>query len=172
MMNKFQIAVLGLIVLFVLAAVLYYVKPSLFNLIPMMSEESYENACAKDKDTTVPEASDGFSGSPKPLMSDEEDPTRLNAEPKDCFPQEHLDPKDLLPNDTTTKWAQTNPSGQGNIGEQNFLDAGYHIGINTVGQSMRNANLQFRSEPPNPQTRVSPWLQSTIDPDLGRKPLE
>jgi hypothetical protein len=105
-------------------------------------------------------------------MSDDEDPTKNNSTPKDCFPKDHLNPKDLLPSEAATKWAQTNPSGQGSIGDQNFLGAGYHVGINTVGQSMRNANLQLRSEPPNPQKLVSPWLQSTIDPDLNRKPLE
>jgi hypothetical protein len=56
--------------------------------------------------------------------------------------------------------------------DKNFLEAGYHVGINTVGQSNRNANLQLRSEPPNPQMSVSPWMQSTIEPDLARKPLE
>ena len=32
--------------------------------------------------------------------------------------------------------------------------------------------MQVRSEPPNPQVKVSPWQQSTIEPDMGRKPLE
>ena len=53
-----------------------------------------------------------------------------------------------------------------------FLNAGHHIGIDTVGQSLRNANLQLRSEPPNPQESVGPWLNSTIEPDLMRVPLE
>ena len=26
--------------------------------------------------------------------------------------------------------------------------------------------------PPNPQVKVSPWLQSTIEPDTNRKPME
>jgi len=32
--------------------------------------------------------------------------------------------------------------------------------------------MQIRSEPPNPQKKVGPWMQSTIEPDLGRKALE
>ena len=47
-----------------------------------------------------------------------------------------------------------------------------NLGINTVGQSLRNANLQLRSEPPNPQVSVSPWMNSSIGPDLLRRPLE
>ena len=44
--------------------------------------------------------------------------------------------------------------------------------IDTVGQSLRNANLQIRSEPPNPQLNVGPWNQSTIESDFLRPPLE
>jgi len=54
----------------------------------------------------------------------------------------------------------------------NLLKAGYHIGIDTVGQSLRNANLQIRSEPPNPQVNTGIWQQSTITPDFMRPPLE
>ena len=90
-----------------------------------------------------------------------------------CFPkQKELKPEDLLPKDMNTKWAQVNPSGQGMLADRNFLDAGHHVGINTVGQTLRNANYSVRSEIPNPQIKVSPWMQSTIDPDVGRKPLE
>ena len=39
-------------------------------------------------------------------------------------------------------------------------------------QVLRNANLQLRSEPPNPQVKVSPWLQTTIETDTNRRPLE
>jgi hypothetical protein len=37
---------------------------------------------------------------------------------------------------------------------------------------LRNPNLQLRSEPPNPQLKVSPWNQTTIESDLNRRPLE
>ncbi len=79
---------------------------------------------------------------------------------------------DLLPQDKSSVWASVNPEGQGSLADKNFLQAGYHIGINTVGQTLRNANLQLRSEPPCPQVQVSPWLQSTIEPDVSRRPME
>jgi hypothetical protein len=85
---------------------------------------------------------------------------------------EQLGADDLLPTDDSSLWAQVNPSGEGSLKDRNFLQSGYHIGINTVGQTLRNANQQLRSEPPNPQVKVSPWLQTTIEPDLGRKPME
>ena len=92
--------------------------------------------------------------------------------PSECYPKDTLTPQDLLPQDSNSTWAQTVPAGQGSLGDQNFLNAGFHVGINTVGQSLRNANLQLRSEPANPQMKVSPWLQTTIEPDTNRKALE
>ena len=97
---------------------------------------------------------------------------KKNQLPNDCYPKDQLTPKDLLPQDPNSKWAQVNPAGQGEVGDQNFLNAGHHIGINTVGQTLRNANLQLRSEPPNPQVKVSPWLQTTIEPDTNRRAME
>jgi len=82
-----------------------------------------------------------------------------------CFAKDRLTSADLLPKDANSKWAQLNPAGAGEVTDQNYLTAGYHIGINTVGQSLRNANLQLRYEIPNPQIAVSPWLISTIEPD-------
>jgi hypothetical protein len=90
-----------------------------------------------------------------------------------CYPRDRLTAEDLLPKDAAnSKWSQLNPIGQGDVQDQNFLTAGYHIGVNTQGQSLRNANYQLRSEPSNPQISVSPWSISTIEPDTNRKALE
>ena len=86
---------------------------------------------------------------------------------------EQLTAKDLLPaNDEADIWAETNPEGEGIVADKNFLTAGYHIGVDTVGQSLRNANYGLRSEPPNPREVVSPWMNTTIDADRNRRPLE
>jgi hypothetical protein len=99
-------------------------------------------------------------------------PMAAAKKPQGCYPREQLNPMELLPSDPNSQWAQVNPTGAGDIQGKNFLSAGALIGINTIGQSMRNSNLQLRAEPPNPQVQVSPWLQSTIEPDLSRRPLE
>ena len=91
-----------------------------------------------------------------------------------CTPQKPLDPSDLLPTkqaDEIAKFNSENPQGDGILKGVNYLDSGFHAGVNTIGQSLRNANLNLREEPPNPRVAVSPWLNSTIDPDLSRKPL-
>jgi len=95
-----------------------------------------------------------------------------NKLPADCFPKDQLNPAELLPGDANSTWAKAVPNGMGELGDQNFLTAGYHVGINTIGSSLRNANYQIRSDPPCPTVQVSPWLQSTIAPDLSRRPLE
>ena len=90
-----------------------------------------------------------------------------------CLPKDQLMPQELLPQDSpANQWSLANPQGSGTLKDKNFLQAGYHVGINTVGQTLRNANLQLRSDPPNPQVQVSPWLQTTINPDTNRKPFE
>ncbi len=90
--------------------------------------------------------------------------------PSSCASSQN--PSDLLPRDSNSQWAQLNPAGKGDLANINLLKAGYHIGIDTVGQSMRNANLQIRSEPPNPQLNVGPWNTSTITGDFMRPSFE
>ena len=92
--------------------------------------------------------------------------------PPSCAKQAVVDPRQLLPNDSNNSFSQMNPAGAGDIQNVSLLKAGYHIGINTVGQSLRNANLQLRSEPANPQLNIGPWNQSSIGPDLSRRALE
>jgi hypothetical protein len=92
--------------------------------------------------------------------------------PSSCSKPNMQNPADLLPKDNNSQWAQLNPAGKGEFANTNFLKAGYHIGIDTIGQTLRNANLQIRSEPANPQVSVGPWNLSTIEPDFMRPPLE
>jgi len=98
--------------------------------------------------------------------------TSMPGVPSSCTQPNIQNPAELLPKDTNSQWAQLNPSGKGELANVNLLKAGYHIGIDTIGQTLRNANLQIRSEPPNPQLSVGPWNQSTIEPDFMRPPLE
>ena len=94
--------------------------------------------------------------------------------PSDCFPKDRLTAEDLLPKDAANnRFSQLHPAGQGAFNDVNLLSAGYLQGINTVGSTLRNANLQLRSEIPNPKNNaISPWQMSTIEPDLLRRPLE
>lgn len=91
--------------------------------------------------------------------------------PPSCTRQPVANPAELLPSGNNA-WGKLNPAGEGDLQNVNLLKAGYHTGVNTVGNTLRNANLQVRSEPPNPVDKVSPWNNTTISPDLMRVPLE
>jgi len=118
--------------------------------------------------TTAP-STDGFAD-----LASMEGPANFGSSgaPAGCYPRDQLTPSDLLPKDQNSVWAEQNPMGPGSLKGKNFLSAGALIGVNTVGQSLRNANYQLRSEPPNPQIPVSIFNQSTIAPDTNRRPLE
>lgn len=98
--------------------------------------------------------------------------TSSHGLPPACSRQQVVDPAELLPKDENSEWAKLNPMGSGDLQNVNLLKSGYHIGINTVSSSLRNANLQLRSEPANPQMTVGPWNNTTISPDINRRPLE
>ena len=87
-----------------------------------------------------------------------------------CNNKPVMDPKQLLPSDNNNEWSNIMPNNDlKNVG---MLNAGHHIGMNTVGSSLRNPNLQVRSEPTIPQTNIGPWNNTTMEPDTLRRPLE
>ncbi len=142
---------------------------------PYIGMDSFMNS-----DGTGPLLGGDSTGGPAPFgdVDEVEQPQgveNLNRTPSTCYPEPSLKPEDLLPAQESKAIQEFNiaqPIGEGILADVNLLDAGAHIGINTVGQSLRNANLQLRSEPPNPQVNVSPWSNTTIGPDLPRRPLE
>jgi len=58
------------------------------------------------------------------------------------------------------------------LANQNFLAATQQIGVDTVLSSLRNPSYDLRNNIPNPINVVSPWLNTTITPDLERRPLD
>jgi hypothetical protein len=84
------------------------------------------------------------------------------------YSENTLSSSELLPKgEIGASWAAVNPVGADDLKGQNFLQAGYHSNINIVGisQTNRNASYDIRSELPNPQAKVGPFLNTTIDPD-------
>jgi len=85
-----------------------------------------------------------------------------------------LSADDLLPKyDDANEFAKENPVTK-LLKEQNFLQSGYHIGINTIVQSNKIPYLDIRSAPPIPKEQVGPWNQSSFErpAGFGRKFLE
>lgn len=185
--------VLGVIAVAVVVLAVYLIDPTLGGLL--RSKDGFEGtlsaAALGNQAANFPGGSGAMStaaamgnpnvaaGNPPPSegfanLGSYEGPSEFgNAQtPEGCYPRDQLTPGELLPKDTSSVWAQQNPLGTGSLKGKNFLSAGALIGVNTVGQSLRNANYQLRSEPPNPQVAVSVFNQSTIEPDTNRRPLE
>jgi len=78
--------------------------------------------------------------------------------------------KDYLPKEKHKDWFEV-PSTTVTLDDANLIDNKDFIGVNTVGSSLRNASLDLRPAPPCPRITVSPWNQSTIDPDTNIRPL-
>lgn len=88
--------------------------------------------------------------------------------------QTQLTTNDLLPQyDDANDFAKQNPVSK-LLQEQNFLQAGYHMGINTVIQSNKIPYLDIRSCPPIPKQDVGPFNNSSYEEPAGsgRRALE
>tara|TARA_Y100001980_G_C14523378_1_gene298779 strand:- start:664 stop:1227 length:564 start_codon:yes stop_codon:yes gene_type:complete len=83
--------------------------------------------------------------------------------PQDLREVDTNKPNDLLPINVSSEWSESHSDPSGILNNVNLLPAGAHIGVDTVGQTLRNANLQLRAEPPNPKMQTGPWNLSTID---------
>jgi len=81
-------------------------------------------------------------------------------------------PQDLLPVDKNSEFAKLNPVTNGKQDLPDLLQAGSLIGVDTIGQTLKNPNLQLRSDPTIEKKNVGPWNNSTFEPDLARVPLE
>jgi hypothetical protein len=81
--------------------------------------------------------------------------------------------KDFLPKEVNDEWFETDFSlAKYQLNDDNLINTEkYIIGINTVGESLKNASYDIRGTIPNPKFIVSPWNNSTYEPDFNLKPL-
>lgn len=158
--------VLALIVLFV--GLNFYSKNKSMILSPFTKLNPGLVSDSDTQDTSEVQGFEAPDGSAAPITG------ITSPEPNGagCATKQISDPADLLPKDTNSEWAQLNPNGVGDLENISLLQAGHHIGINTVGSTLKNANLQVRSEPVIPKTSVGPFLNSSIEPDCSRPKLE
>ncbi len=160
---------MGLAVL-AIAYVLYNYSSSKSNVVSAMSNAGHQvsqQGCGSQN--FQPAHADGHNSGPASAQGT--GTSGMKGLPASCSSKQTVDPKELLPKDNNSEFSKMNPMGSGDLMNANLLKAGHHIGINTVGQSLRNANLQLRSEPANPQMKIGPWNNTTISPD-SRRPME
>lgn len=166
-----HLLLLGIVAVAIALSIYSSKKSTIMDMMTTNSKEKEANAVhqAVQEETNV---------RPSAPLGENEEYARVqglqsrDAGMKNCSKQAMQDPASLLPKDENSEWARLNPSGNGTLDNVNLLKSGYHIGIDTIGNTLRNANLQVRSEPANPQVNVGPWNNTTIAPDLMRVPLE
>jgi len=81
------------------------------------------------------------------------------------------DSNDYLPKELNDTWFDTDFSqAKYNVNDDKLINTErYVIGINTVGQSLKNASYDMRGTIANPKFTVSPWNNSTYEPDYNIK---
>lgn len=80
--------------------------------------------------------------------------------------------KDYLPKEINKEWFDTDFSNARNVNDDNLINPDrFIIGINTIGQSLKSPSWDIRGTIANPKYTVSPWGNSTYEPDYNLKSL-
>jgi len=98
-----------------------------------------------------------------PIISKEKKEKKLTA--KDLLPKESKDDWFDMPYDKKQMYRIENENLLAGASTQS------KIGIDTQGQTLKNASHDLRAAPPNPKFNVGPWNVSTIEPDYNIKPI-
>ncbi|AGC01858.1 hypothetical protein H012_gp605 [Acanthamoeba polyphaga moumouvirus] len=76
----------------------------------------------------------------------------------------------MLPQEIEDDWFDVEPlQCTKKIKGTHLIHPKVHMGINTVGSSLKNGSHDIRGDIPNPKINVSPFLNSTIEPDTNIK---
>ena len=151
-----------LIVLLILAVSIFSYSYSKGTLLDRMSDGS----------TSPPSMSNNVPSSNTPSVIVPSASAGVSAPKNGYSLQPVANQSDLLPKDQNSQWAALNPVGGNSINMPDLLQAGYHVGLDTIGQTLKNPNYQLRSDPIIEKKDVGPWMNSTIEPDYGRVPLD
>lgn len=82
------------------------------------------------------------------------------------------DSAQYLPQEINDEWFKTDFTVAQKVGNDKLINADkYVVGVDTVGQSLKNASHDLRGTIANPKYNVSPWMNSTYEPDYNIKPL-
>jgi hypothetical protein len=89
---------------------------------------------------------------------------------QNCEPEDLFDVDKYLPQEVNDDWFEVQPEPI-SVKNRHLINITKPIGINTIGTSLKNASHDIRGAPSNPKTVVSPFLNSSIEPDVNLKPL-
>ena len=125
------------------------------------SQDSFNTELAASIDYDKYATNDTFTGMDeatnlKPYVSTQTAP--LNT-------KELYDSNKLLPGETNKDWFEVMPDPI-KIKNRHLVNVVKPIGLDTVGSSKKNMSRDIRGDVLNPKRIISPWMNSSIDPDL------
>jgi hypothetical protein len=85
-------------------------------------------------------------------------------------PEEIFNIHNYLPQESNKDWFEVMPEPV-SVKNRHLINISRHVGVNTIGSSLRNPSYDIRGSVPCPKMVVSPWLQTTIEPDINIKSL-
>jgi hypothetical protein len=132
----------------------FYSNSKTFVMDKLTNPDSYNNSAAAPSDSH-----------PAPASSSVESSGASNYEAKDI-----ANPTDLLPKDMNSEWAKLNPVGSNQVVGSDLLDAKAFMG--QVSQYKGIMNQDIRAWPVIEKREVSPWLQSTLEPDIHKTGIQ
>ena len=89
---------------------------------------------------------------------------------KDESPEDIYDVDKLLPKEIKKDWFEVTPEPI-RVKDRHLINTTRPVGINTIGTTLKNPSLDIRGAPSCPKYVVSPWMQSSIEPDTNIKPF-
>lgn len=114
----------------------------------------------------------------QPYSDSDCDPRDFSYKKKKFTKRTHEDVQDLfnvskmLPQEIEEDWFDIGPlQNTKQIKGTHLIHPKVHMGVNTIGSSLKNATHDIRGDIPNPKIKVSPFLNSTIEPDNNIKGL-
>jgi hypothetical protein len=106
----------------------------------------------------------------KYAMFADANPSETCGSNQNCNPEDLFDVDKVLPQEVTDDWFTVLPEPI-SVKNRHLINVTKPIGINTIGTSLKNSSYDIRGAPSCPKSVVSPFLNSSIEPDLNYKPL-
>lgn len=89
---------------------------------------------------------------------------------QNCEPEDLFDADKYLPQEVNDDWWEVQPEPI-SVKNRHLINIVKPIGINTIGTSLKNSSYDIRGAPSNPKLVISPFLNSSIEPDINLKPM-
>lgn len=122
------------------------------------------------RDLGVPDQTAFFQNVPT-MIKEEEAIDSFGKQMASDIGKDSFNIKDFLPQEIHDEWFQTDLSNAKNeVDQASLIDISkFCQGVDTVGQSLKNASHDIRGNIPNPKFVVSPFLNSSYSPDTNIK---